>query len=64
MVTQDWLTVAEIAAKLRVNPVTVRLWIREGRLRGVQLGGNRAGYRISTEALQEFLDGNYRYGVR
>jgi excisionase family DNA binding protein len=27
-----WLTVAEIAEELRVNPATVRLWISQGTL--------------------------------
>lgn len=35
-----WLTVAEIAAELRVNPATVRLWVSKG-----QLPATRAGQR-------------------
>jgi excisionase family DNA binding protein len=35
-----WLTLAEIAAELRVNPATVRLWISRG-----QLGATRPGRR-------------------
>jgi hypothetical protein len=27
-----WLTVAEIARELRINPATVRLWVSKGRL--------------------------------
>ena len=33
-----WLTLAEIAAELRVNPATVRLWIRSGRLTAMRAG--------------------------
>ena len=33
-----WLTVAEIAAELRVNPATVRLWIARGRLLATRPG--------------------------
>lgn len=33
-----WLTLAEIADELRVNPATVRLWIRRGRLKAMRAG--------------------------
>ena len=33
-----WLTLAEIAAELRVNPATVRLWIARGRLPATRPG--------------------------
>ncbi len=33
-----WLTVAEIAEELRVNPATVRLWISRGRLKAMRAG--------------------------
>jgi excisionase family DNA binding protein len=36
----QWLTVAEIAAELRVNPATVRLWISRGKLKAKR-GGQR-----------------------
>jgi hypothetical protein len=26
-----WMTVAEVAAELRLNPATIRLWISKGR---------------------------------
>src|SRR5919206_1902358 len=50
-----FLTVAEVAARLRVNPETVRRWLRHGRLRGVLMGGDRAGYRIAESEVQRFL---------
>lgn len=40
------LTVTEVAERLRVNPETVRRWLRAKRLRGVLMGGKRSGYRI------------------
>ena len=33
-----WLTLAEIAAELRVNPATVRLWISRGQLNATRPG--------------------------
>lgn len=33
-----WLTVAEIAAELRVNPATVRLWVSRGKLKAKRAG--------------------------
>jgi excisionase family DNA binding protein len=33
-----WLTLAEIAKELRVNPATVRLWVSRGRLRALRAG--------------------------
>src|SRR5271166_7189269 len=33
-----WLTVAEVAAELRVNPATVRLWISRGKLKAKRAG--------------------------
>ena len=50
--TRD-LTVEEVAALFRVNRDTVRRWLREGRLKGVDLGG-RAGYRIRREEVRRF----------
>ncbi|MBV9367574.1 MAG: helix-turn-helix domain-containing protein, partial [Solirubrobacterales bacterium] len=36
--SDPWLTVAEIADELRVNPATVRLWISKGRLPAKRAG--------------------------
>ncbi|MGZ6637499.1 MAG: helix-turn-helix domain-containing protein [Solirubrobacteraceae bacterium] len=33
-----WLTLAEIAGELRVNPATVRLWVSRGRLKAMRAG--------------------------
>jgi excisionase family DNA binding protein len=34
----SWLTVAEIASELRVNPATVRLWVSKGTLPATRAG--------------------------
>jgi excisionase family DNA binding protein len=41
------LTVKEVADVLRVNQETVRRWLRQGRIKGTMMGGDRGGYRIS-----------------
>jgi excisionase family DNA binding protein len=37
-IDDPWLTVAEIAAELRVNPATVRLWVSKGTLVATRAG--------------------------
>lgn len=48
------LTVDDVARRLIVHPDTVRNWIKSSELLAIDLGG-RAGYRITQEALNEFL---------
>lgn len=47
-------TVEEISEYLGVHVVTVRRWIRSGKLTAVALG-RKAGYRIRDVDLQSFL---------
>jgi excisionase family DNA binding protein len=49
----EYLTVAEIAARLKVNPQTVRNWIARGELRAARVGARRV--RILRSDLDEFL---------
>jgi excisionase family DNA binding protein len=49
------LTVKEVAERLRLNPETVRVWLRDGKLRGILMGGRRGGYRIAQSELRRFL---------
>ena len=51
----EYLTVSEIAERLKVQPLTVRRWLNSGALTGIQLG-DRAGWRITEEDLREFLE--------
>ena len=51
----EFLTVAEVAKRLRVHTATVKRWLREGEMGGVLLG-DRAGWRISEEDLARFLE--------
>lgn len=48
------LTVPEIAEAMRVNPETVRRWLRTGELRGIQTG-RKAGWRVRERDYQAFL---------
>jgi excisionase family DNA binding protein len=48
------LTVAEVAAYLRVDPESVRRWLREGKLLGINLG-RRPGWRIRVTDLHTFV---------
>ena len=50
-----FLTVKDVAARLRVHPETVREWIRAGQLRGVRLG-KRSGFRVSEADLERFIE--------
>ena len=49
------LTVSEAADRLRLNPETIRRWLRDGRLSGLWLGSDKAGWRISERDLDAFL---------
>jgi excisionase family DNA binding protein len=51
MAQQEYLTVEEVAALLRVSEATVRGLISRGELRAMMVGKQ---YRISREALQEY----------
>jgi excisionase family DNA binding protein len=33
-----WLTVPQVSAELKLHPATVRIWIKNGRLRAVRVG--------------------------
>lgn len=53
------LTVPEVAERLRVDPETVRRWLRSGRLAGYQPGGEKAGWRVTESALQAYVEERY-----
>jgi excisionase family DNA binding protein len=61
----DWpaplMTVAEVAAVLRVTPKTVRLHIRQGALRALRLEGG-GPYRVRAQDAQEWAERQFAAG--
>jgi excisionase family DNA binding protein len=56
IVPEQPLTIPEVAVELRVASTTVRRWVANGQLKATRLGrSSGAHYRISPEALREFL---------
>lgn len=51
---EQLLTVAEVAATLRLDPYTVRRWIGRGQLPAVRVGRE---LRIEPAALRAYVDG-------
>lgn len=50
--SEELLTVEEVAARLRVHPASVRYWLRQGHLKGVRAGRQ---WRIRPSDLEAFL---------
>ncbi len=51
--TEDpWLTVQQVSEELNINPATVRVWIRQERLRAVRAG---KGFRVRRSELERAL---------
>lgn len=48
-------TVLEVAKTLNINPITVRNYIKQGKLKGQRVG---RPYLVSEHSLQEFLNGS------
>jgi excisionase family DNA binding protein len=59
MTDEELLTVDEFAARLKVHPETVRIWLRKGRLRGSRPGGTRLGWRIPAGELQRVVEAGF-----
>jgi len=54
-VPDRFITVQEAAEQLRVHPQTVRLWLREGKIRGRLIGGRKSGYRIPATEIDRLM---------
>lgn len=53
---QEFLTVEEASARLKVHEETIRRWLKAGRLRGTLIS-RRAGWRIPAEDVHRVLTG-------
>jgi excisionase family DNA binding protein len=53
-VTEKFLTPDTVAKMLEVSPATVRIWLRNGTLKGLKVGAGKL-WRISEEDIQDFL---------
>jgi len=58
---EKYLTPEQIASLLQVNVVTVRRWLKSGRLKGYHLG--RKLWRVSSSQLEEFLAFDFDQGT-
>jgi len=58
----DEFTVNEVAARLKVTPLTVRRWLHVGAIRGVHQG-DRARCRIREQDVVSFLDARRNGGT-
>lgn len=52
---ETMLTVRQVCERLQVSDQTVWRWIKSGKLPALSLGG-KAGYRISPDDLDRFLE--------
>jgi len=55
MQEQRMLTVKEAAQQLRTTEVTIRRWIKAGKLRGRMPGGSKLGYLIPESEVVRLL---------
>lgn len=51
---EELMTVEEVAERLKMNPETVRRYLRSGELKGIAFS-NKVGWRITEQDLQEFI---------
>ena len=51
------LTVRQAAELLQLSPLTIRSWIRRGKLRAVYLGSDAAGYRVPAAEIERIIHG-------
>jgi excisionase family DNA binding protein len=56
MADERLLTVPEVADRLRVSEFTVRVWLRQRKLKGYRPGGTKAGWRIRESDLDQFIE--------
>jgi excisionase family DNA binding protein len=55
MMEEQFLTVEDVAQRLKVTPESVRAWLRSGRLRGFRLEARKQGWRVRESELSNFI---------
>ena len=55
VVDERLYTVQELVDQLQVHENTILNWLKRGELRGIRLGGSKAGWRIRASELERFL---------
>jgi excisionase family DNA binding protein len=50
------LTTADVARIFNVTPRTIYRWIKNGRLKGIRVGGRGGDYRFDVEELARFIN--------
>ena len=61
---ERFITVQDAAEQLQVHPQTVRVWLREGKLRGRLIGGRKSGYRIPASEIERLLSPDHALAER
>jgi excisionase family DNA binding protein len=54
MVGEELLTVKQVAERLKIHEETVRVWLRQGKLRGRRIS-DRMGWRVAASELDRFI---------
>lgn len=49
------LTVDQAADRLQASKETIRRWLRDGKIKGVRIGGKRLGWRIPLSEIRRVL---------
>jgi excisionase family DNA binding protein len=49
------LTVRQFADRLHMHPATVRIWLRDGKIRGMRLPADKLGWRIPESEVDRVL---------
>lgn len=52
--------VDKVARRLQLHPVTIRRWIKSGKIRGINLGSDRAGWRIRRFEIEQIIAGTHQ----
>ena len=60
--TDDLLTVEEVAARLKLQEWTIRDWFKSGKLKGAKIGDST--WRMKESDLLDFIESSYKTEVK